>query len=338
VWIKYLRPTLADFGGWSFFSSTPEGRNWFYDLYMIGQDPQRRDWTSWRAPAWVNPYVYREGVQVDLLDNLIEARRRHKLRDLIPTLQFITSLSGHAPAGIDPEIWSMFLDMSQESFNQEIGALFTEYVGRVFKDFDEELHVVDEPYRPEWQTYACCDYGFTNPFVWLLVQVDPQGERVHILDEYYEVGKTTGEAGAEIKARGLAPSSVRMFYPDPAEPDRTRELVRLLNIKAYTGGSIGLDDRLEWIRRKLKPDALGSGRPRLTIQRRCVNVIREFNDYRYAKTMAESNEKGKAAPELPLKKDDHSPEALGRFFSGKFGSPYRLGPKQTKAVVQRGRG
>lgn len=334
VWIKYVRPTLADFRGWAFFSSTPEGRNWFYDLWTLGQDPLRPDWASWRAPSWVNPYVYREGVSVELLDNLIEARRRHKLRDIIPTLQFITSLSGHAPAGIDPEIWAMFLEMSQESFNQEIAAQFTEYVGRVFKDFDEELHVVDEPYNPAWATYACCDYGFTNPFVWLLVQVDPLGERVHILDEYYEVGKTTAEAAAEIKARGLAPSSVRMFYPDPAEPDRTREMQNLLRIRAYQGGSITLDERLEWIRRKLKPDAVGSGKPRLTIQRRCVNTIREFNDYRYAKTIEESNEKGRAAPELPMKKDDHTPEALGRFMSGRYGSPYRQGPKQTKALVQ----
>jgi hypothetical protein len=75
VWIKYIRPTLADFGGWTYFGSTPEGRNWFYDLWEQGQDPSRTDWMSWRAPAWINPYVYPVGVDERLLDSAKRARR-----------------------------------------------------------------------------------------------------------------------------------------------------------------------------------------------------------------------------------------------------------------------
>lgn len=335
VWIKYIRPTLADFHGWSLFTSTPEGRNWFYDLYKAGQDPLRPDWRSWRAPAWVNPHVYPGGVNEELLDRIIEARRRNRMRDIVADLEMVShSFGGVSPAGIDPEIWSMLLDMSQESFNQEIAALFTEFVGRVFKNFDEELHLNDQPYDPSWATYAAIDYGFTNPFVWLLVQIDPTGERIHVLDEYYEVGRTTAEAAAEIKARGLAPASLRTFFPDPAEPDRTRELQNLLRVNAYHGGSISLKDRLEWIRRKLKADALGYGTtPQLTIHRRCVNTIREFNEYRYPKMANESS----AVPEAPLKKDDHTPEALGRLFSGLYGSPFTGGARQTKAKVQSSR-
>jgi hypothetical protein len=335
AWIKYVRPTLADFRGWSLFTSTPEGRNWFYDLYRAGQDPLRPDWRSWRAPAWINPYVYREGVNSDLLENLIEARRQHRLRDIMSDLKMVTyAFGGRAPSGIDPEIWSLFLDMSQESFNQEIAALFTEFVGRVFKNFDEEYHVTDQEYDPAWATYAAIDYGFTNPFVWLLVQVDPHGERIHVLKEYYETGRTTGEAAAEIMAKGLVPASLRMFFPDPAEPDRTRELRSLLQKPAYTGGSISLAERIEWIRRKLKTDALGyDGTPQLTIHRSCVNTIREFGAYRYPKTAKEAAERGQPAPEAPMKKDDHTPEALGRLFSGLFGSPTSGGPRQTRATV-----
>jgi hypothetical protein len=335
-WIKYVRPTLADFRGWSLFTSTPEGRNWFYDLYKAGQDPERTDWRSWRAPAWINPYVYRTGVDTDLLERLIEARRQHRLRDIIGELKMVThAFGGRAPTGIDPEIWSLFLDMSQESFNQEIAALFTEFVGRVFKNFDEELHVTDQLFDPSWSTYAAVDYGFTNPFVWLLVQVDPHGERVHVLDEYYESGRTTSEAAGEILAKGLVPSSLRTFFPDPAEPDRTREMQMLLQKRAHTGaGDIGLAARIEWIRRKLKTDALGyDGVPQLTIHRRCVNTIREFNDYRYPKSANEAAERGRAAPEAPMKKDDHTPEALGRLFSGLFGRPSSGGPRQTRANV-----
>lgn len=337
VWIKYLRPTLADFGGWTYFGSTPEGRNWFYDLWEQGQDPKRSDWASWRAPSWTNPYVYPDGVDELLLEKAKRARAAGNLRDWMETVEFYDNDRGlpESPVGIDPEIWSLFLDQSTEMFNQEIQALFNEFAGRVFKDFDEELHVNDVGFRSAWKTYACADYGFTNPFVWLLVQVDPHNERIHIVDEYYETGRTTGEAAREIHERGLRPGTLREFYPDPAEPDRTREISNLLQITAgrRTGGP--LEDRLEWIRRFLKPLA-STGEPGLTVNRRCKNTIREMGQYRYKETAEKAAEKGKSAPELPMKLDDHTPEALGRLMVGLFGKPYvGAGAKQTEVKRKR---
>jgi hypothetical protein len=335
VWIKYIRPTLADFGGWTYFGSTPEGRNWFYDLWAHGQDPLRKDWASWRAPSWINPYVYPEGVDQELLDAAKKARRKDQLREWISAAEMHENDRGlePSPVGIDPEIWSLFLDMSTEMFNQEIEALFNEFAGRVFKDFDEEIHVNDVGFNPTWKTYACADYGFTNPFVWLLVQVDPFNERIHIVDEYYERGRTTAEAIREIQARGLRPSTLREFFPDPAEPDRTREISDTLRLTAgrRTGGPI--DDRLEWIRRFLKP-VPSTGGPGLTVNRKCVNFIREHGQYKYPDA-AKAIEKGRAAPELPEKKDDHTPEALGRLMVGLFGKPYRTGTRQSRVQTRK---
>lgn len=336
VWIKYIRPTLADFGGWTYFGSTPEGRNWFYDLWELGQDPSRNDWTSWRAPAWVNPYVYPGGVDENLLDRAKHARRRGRLKEWISNVQMVPNDRGlePSPIGIDPEIWSLFLDQSTEMFNQEIQALFNEFAGRVFKDFDEELHVTDVGFNPAWKTYAASDYGFTNPFVWLLVQVDPHNEKIHILDEYYETGRTTGEAAREIWERGLRPTTMREFFPDPAEPDRTREIANLFQLQAGRNTGIPLDDRLEWIRRYLKPGV--DGGPGLTVNRKCKNVIREFGQYKYPETREKAAEKGRPAPELPEKKDDHTPEALGRLMSGLFGRPHRARSKaQTRVNLRK---
>lgn len=335
VWIKYIRPTLADFGGWTYFGSTPEGRNWFYDLWAVGQDPGRTDWNSWRAPAWVNPYVYPGGVNQRLLDSAKKARRSGQLRDWINRVEHVSNDRGlpASPIGIDPEIWSLFQDQSTEMFNQEIEALFTEFAGRVFKDFDEELHVNDVGYNPQWATYACSDYGYTNPFVWLLVQIDPHRERVHILDEYYETGRMTREAAAEIQARGLRPATLRQFFPDPAEPDRTREISELLQLSSGRGTGGRLYDRLEWIRRFLKPHI--NGGYGLTVNRKCVNVIHEFSQYKYPDTAESAAEKGRNAPELPEKKDDHTPEALGRLMVGLFGRPANKTAAQTYAQTRR---
>ena len=73
--------------------------------------------------------------------------------------------------------------------------------------------------------------------------------------------------------------------------------------------------------------------PRLLINRRCVNTIREFSDYRYPETR---NDQANNANERPLKKDDHTPEALGRLFVGYFGAPANEGPRVTTADISSG--
>ena len=34
VWLQMVEPTLGDFKGWAKFTSTPEGKNWFYRMCM----------------------------------------------------------------------------------------------------------------------------------------------------------------------------------------------------------------------------------------------------------------------------------------------------------------
>lgn len=376
VWSKYVRPTLADYGGWSFMSSTPEGKNWFYRRWQDGQDPLKPEWASWRVPSWANPHVYKNmrafGSDADAAIRAMQKAIRSRM---IPETLPVVDPMGNAlrsfgvtdemwergrgkawqdvgkSLGIDPEAISLMLDLSEELFNQEVAALFNEFVGRVFKEFDEEIHVGDFAYDPAWTTYACLDYGFTNPFVWLLVQVDPHRTNIRIIGEYYETGKSTEEAGSEIRARGLAPQSVVRFFPDPAEPDRSIQLQGLLGIQSAGGTGGPLADRLEWIRRKLRPaEAVAhlpmdhdEWVPQLQIDRRCKETIREFNAYRYPKSAeeaADSSKDTKNNPEAPLKKDDHTPEALGRLMVGLFGSPWALGDspaRQSSARVGRGR-
>lgn len=313
VWDRFIRPTLADFTGWAVFTSTPEGRNWFYDLWSAGQDPSRPEWASWRAPAWVNPYVYRHPTDERALATLAEMR---------DAAQF--PYPRHLTERIDPEVLEMFLSMSPEAFDQEIAAQFNTYVGRVFKTFNEEVHVTDQNYMPGWYTYACADFGFTNPFVWLVLQVDPHRERVHVVREFYETGLTTEEAAEQIRARGLVPPDLLGFFPDPAEPDRTRELQQRLRVRAASPRALTIADRVEWIRRKLGaqfPLERAGTAPGLTINRSCRNTIREFNAYRYPDTPTSAADRGRAPSENPKKVDDHTIEALGRFFSGFYGSP-----------------
>ena len=47
IWEKVIRASLSDKKGRALFISTPSGRNWFYDLYKLGQDEQDEEWKSW---------------------------------------------------------------------------------------------------------------------------------------------------------------------------------------------------------------------------------------------------------------------------------------------------
>ena len=48
VWTEVLRPTLSDKQGGALFISSPSGRNWFYDLWIDGQEDDEEDWESWQ--------------------------------------------------------------------------------------------------------------------------------------------------------------------------------------------------------------------------------------------------------------------------------------------------
>lgn len=335
VWFKYIRPTLADYEGWSLMASTPEGKNWFYDLWKTGQDVKRPDWQSWRFPSWRNPHVYRTHTTTSdvrrLQDLLSDDRERLGLFALIEKYGLV----------IDDEIIGMLGDLTPEAFNQEIAADFTEFVGRVFKDFDEERHVFDLEWEPTWETVAGVDYGFTNPNVWLLIQVGPWGQ-IHVFDELHESGLTAAEFAREIKARGLAPMGLQTFYPDPASPGDTRQLEQILKVRATNGNGGELKHRLDAIRHALRrvPDLASNDnpdkKPQLKINKRCTKTIQEFLDYRYPQKMTERG-RDDNSPEKPMSKDDHAPEALGRFFKGRFGTldQQASGLRKSRAKIRR---
>jgi hypothetical protein len=313
VWVKYLRPTLADFRGWSIMTSTPEGRNWFYEQWLRGQDPDDEGWDSWRMPAWVNEYVFPIGGTQEGVDMI-----RSILKD--PDQRLTAALI--KASGLDPEIVDMMRDMTEERFDQEILAKFTEHVGLVFKNFDEEWHVRSLTVDPNRPVYLAVDYGFQNPFVALAIQVDVF-DRVKVLAEYRVQHRDIEDIAKDlIVERGGLFSRANLLYPDPASPGDSSLLAKHLKVRPMgnTGGE--LKWRLEQIRQALKllPEhgPIEEKQANLQIDRSCVELIREMNAYRYPDT---KEERGGEAPENPLKKDDHGPEALGRFFRGFFGGP-----------------
>ncbi|TVR18791.1 MAG: hypothetical protein EA396_14135, partial [Anaerolineaceae bacterium] len=57
VWPSVVRPMLLDRGGGALFLSTPFGRNWFWELFKLGIDPQEPRWASFHFPSDANPAI-----------------------------------------------------------------------------------------------------------------------------------------------------------------------------------------------------------------------------------------------------------------------------------------
>ena len=57
VWEKILRAALSDKKGRALFISTPSGRNWFYDVFKLGQSETDEEWKSWHKTTADNETI-----------------------------------------------------------------------------------------------------------------------------------------------------------------------------------------------------------------------------------------------------------------------------------------
>lgn len=296
TWERYIRPALADKNGWATFCTTPEGHNWLFDIYMHGQDPSLPDYESWRMPSWENSAVFPGGYD-------------------------------------DPEIQIMRKTMSPEWFAQEIGAEFTSFVGKIYPEFDERIHVRKHTYRPDWPNYVFWDWGFVNPLAALDVQVDPM-DNVYIWRERYEANVRLEDHIAWMKEEREDPEgyAVACSYGDSAD----QEAVMTVNMQFSP--CIALDEAkqnwrqgVEVVKRFLRPEPTGHfddygapiTKPKLYVDPSCMETIKEWMNYK----MAPEPVKGRTdAKEGPLKKNDHSMDAIryGLMHLFELGARYHL--------------
>lgn len=283
TWDQYLRPALADRQGRALFTSTPRGFNYFYDFFQRGQDPTQLDWASWKIPSSRNP--------------------------ILPASEILDAKRNSTP----------------EAFAQEWEAEFIAYAGLVYPEFSSEVHVSDIPYRENLRTSLWVDPGTTAPYACLLVQITPD-EHVFVIDEIYRTGRVTEQIIREARDR----------WPFLLEPgtDMPREEVDVIVDKAASEASASwrLNGWRAWgekpkiaegirvhhkflrdpIRSRLPqtlgPDDPGLIIPRIQVDRKCKNLIREHGVYHYPDDSRKRIETNKS--EIPVDADNHALDAL----------------------------
>jgi len=281
IWDMYLSPTVAGRKGKVIFITTPEGRNWVYDLFKLGAtDPL---WDSHTSPSWVNQYEFPHGED-------------------------------------DPAIIERKRNMSKALFGQEFGAEFSVFEGKVW-DFHRDEDVGDFPYDPNLPTYCTIDFGYRMPAVIFCQTYWDEGtEHIRVFDSIlHKQNIKTEDLIKRIKTKGYP---VLTYYGDPAGSNvqgqsgagdmeifrrsginvistRDRKSRNIVGSVAYTRGFF---ESAEGIRR-------------IHVDKRCVDVIEDFEEYRYPES-----QDGKPVKEEPLKDGhhDHGNDAFRYFIINRF--------------------
>lgn len=301
---EYIRPALSDKRGWSMTSGVPEiatDTSLLYWAFKRGLDHAGKPWRSWRMPSWTNTVVFPGGRQ-------------------------------------DPEILEAEDDLTEDEFKRQYGGMFVDRVGRVMSEWDDEVHLRRIKYNPNWPLYGAVDYGYTNFWVWLWIQVDPF-DNVYVLGEHYIKQMDTERVAKEIIAPHPWASKCVAFFAPPAEPDETNIVMRHTKIPARTNTGGELKNRIAMTRTRLKPRPEHAQpkdqQAQIVFDRdRCPHLAWEMREgYRWP----EHKNEAKNESEIPLDKDNHGPEALGRFVHGYFTASGReeRTSRQSRAKVRR---
>jgi len=281
IWDMYLSPTLSDRKGKAVFITTPEGFNWIYDLFLLGKADDL--WESHQAPTWDNHVVFPDGKK----DQFLVERKRN---------------------------------MSKELYEQEYGAMFTSFEGRVYP-FDRSLDMGEFPYNPNYPTFCSIDFGFRMPAVlWFQTYVVGGITHINVIDEIvHEQNIKTDEFVEMIKAK---PYYVREYYGDPAGMQAQGQS-GLGDIEIFRRNGIQVRSIRDKVSKSIASGVShvrgfienAQGQRFVHLDKKCMGLAEDLENYRYP----ESGE-GKDLKPDPVKdgRHDHSMDAFRYFFLNRF--------------------
>lgn len=272
TWEMFIEPALSDKLGSAFFPSTPQGFNWFKGLYELGTQEDEPEYQSWHAPTWTNELSFPGGYN-------------------------------------NPEMVRIRSKVSEQFWRQEYAAEFTTFAGQIYDEFDPLIHVKELRYNPMWRNYLVFDFGYTDPFVALDIQVD-QMDNVYVWREYHVKQRTTYEHAQILKNRENPEGyHITAMFGDPRGADEIATIAMTMGgvIANPTGWALGIEKVKQWL--KVQPD----GRPKLFIGENCPVLNRQMRNLRGIEP-----KDGHNAREGQVDYDDHGPDCLRYFFNEYF--------------------
>ena len=201
--------------------------------------------------------------------------------------------------------------------------------GRVFPNWNQHTHVLEEPWIPPrtWRWYSSVDFGFNNPTAWLWHAVSPDG-RIYTFAEHYQSEMTVQQHAEVVLAREA------FWHVDPGEilrvGDPNNGTARVVNgisyVSEYANNGvyigteitrdvvIGIEKMQQYVRIE-KENGWGKNRPRWLISPNCVNLIREMKKLRWASYESSKKTHDSNRHEEVHKKDDHAFDSARYLFA-----------------------
>jgi PBSX family phage terminase large subunit len=186
----------------------------------------------------------------------------------------------------------------EDRFAQEYMADFRKTQGLVYKEFDRDEHLFDEPGFEgddfvSIKTFAGIDFGFHNPAAVIVIKKDKDAN-YWVTHEWYETEKTDVMIAQYVAGLGLEEA-----YPDPESASGIAELkARKVNVRDVVKNSDSIRNGINVVRELFKAN-------RLFIHTSCQNLIWELETYSYPDKRPDRNEE-----EKPIKENDHAMDAL----------------------------
>ena len=195
--------------------------------------------------------------------------------------------------------------LSEASQRARLYGDFTSQSGLVYPNFDPTIHRIKPFEIPEsWEKHRAIDFGTTHPFCCLWIAVAPSGylgqdPTLIVYRELYWKNKTTIESGRKIKE--LSKDEQYLWTcADPESRDGRLTLSKELKIRTVPAPKhLGVLEGIGWVKEFLNLN--DEGYSRLLIFENCINLLKEFRQYRW-----DSNSKN----DKPKKQYDHALDCL----------------------------
>jgi len=191
--------------------------------------------------------------------------------------------------------------------------------GLIYKMFRADKHIKPEiinsafwpHFKSDWVHFQAMDHGYNNPTAWLFMAADKDG-RIVVYDELYDSRRVV-EEWAQVVSQKVRSLGIDSAYAVGDPSIRNTDPITGTSVQieyAKNGVSIIPGNNDVDIGINLVASLLNTDPPRLFITRNCVNLIREFNKYRWATWASAKSRDEQNAKEKPHKKDDHAMDAL----------------------------
>ena len=168
---SFLRPILAENGGWAIFNSTPRGRNHFHGLVELGKT----------EPGWFSETLTVKDTKA-MTDEQVETERRQ-----------IAAERG------DEEADNL---VAQEYFCSFDAAIPGSYYGKQIAKMEEQGRILDLPADPRLPVITAWDLGVgDSTAIWFVQQ---NREEIRVIDYYEASGVGADHYARVLKAKDYA--------------------------------------------------------------------------------------------------------------------------------------